>query len=342
MVTLSRFVALPVSLTRKYHYSLFQTPVGRIVNRFTSDFQTIDREIADNFVGVARSVLDLLTSFAVILVVMPGFIIWMLPMLFMYYKLQKVYRKTAREIKRISSVSRSPIFQHFNETISGLITVRAFEETPRFQAKCGKNIDNFTRTIMCQMTIGRWLSVRLQSMGAVTLFFTSLVVTVFPELLDAGLAGLAINYSMMATGTLQGFISSYTELELKMNGIERVKYYTEVASEKPYEKDHKAKLTDAARKIVEAPMSWPTRGAVVFDRVCARYRPELDLVLDKVSFSVKAGEKVGVCGRTGSGKSSLMLTLFRILELDEPAGGSGTISIDGQDIGQLGLSQLRK
>ena len=147
---------------------------------------------------------------------------------------------------------------------------------------------------------------------------------------------------MMATGTLQAFIESYTELELKMNGIERVKFYTEVETEKPYEKDAQAKLTDAARSIVEAPRGWPLKGAVVFDMVCARYRPELDRVLSQVSFDVKAGEKVGICGRTGSGKSSLMLTLFRILELDGKAGGSGSISIDGVDIAQLGLSQVRQ
>ena len=147
---------------------------------------------------------------------------------------------------------------------------------------------------MCQFTIGRWLSVRLQSLGAVTLFFTALFVAVFPELLDAGLAGLVINYSMMATGTLQGFIENFTELELKMNGIERVKYYTEVATEKPYEKDSTAALNDAARKVVEAPKSWPQLGAVVFDRVCARYRPGLDMVLNDVSFDVKSGEKVRV------------------------------------------------
>ena len=126
--------------------------------------------------------------------------------------------------------------------------MRAFGETPRFQEKCGKNIDNFSRSMMCQFTIGRWLSVRLQGLGCVTLFFTALAVTVFPAMLDAGLAGLAINYAMMVSGTLQGFIESFTELELKMNGIERVKFYTEVATEKPYEKDTQAKLNDAARR----------------------------------------------------------------------------------------------
>ena len=169
-----------------------QTPVGRIVNRFTSDFQSIDREVADNFVGVARNLLDLATSFAVILAVIPAFGLWILPMLFLYHRVQKTYRKTAREIKRLSSNSRSPIFQHFNETINGLITMRAFSATPRFQAKACANVDVFTRTIMCQATIGRWLSIRLQSLGALTLFFTSLLLTLFPDVLDAGLARLGL------------------------------------------------------------------------------------------------------------------------------------------------------
>ena len=114
-------------------------------------------------------------------------------MLWFYYRTQKVYRKTAREMKRLSSTARSPIFQHFNETINGLITMRAFGETDRFQDVCGDNVNFFTRTIMCQATIGRWLSVRLQGLGAVTLFWTSLAITLFPDLMDAGLAGLAMN-----------------------------------------------------------------------------------------------------------------------------------------------------
>lgn len=264
-----------------------QTPVRRIVNRFTSDFQSIDREVADNFVGVARNLLDLITSFAIIVVVLPLFSLWILPMLYLYYRVQRSYRKTAREVKRLSSTSRSPIFQHFNETINGLITMRAFSATQRFQDKACENVDVFTRTIMCQATIGRWLSIRLQSLGAITLFFTSLNLTLFPDLIDAGLAGLAINYSNMATGCLQMFISSFTELELKMNGIERVKYYTEVTTERPYIHDPTAPLSDPARQIVTAPVKWPHRGEVSFKQVSTRYRPGLELVLDDVSFEVR-------------------------------------------------------
>ena len=272
-----------------------------------------DREVADNFVGVARNLLDLVTSFAIIVVVLPLFSLWILPMLYLYYRVQRSYRNTAREVKRLSSTSRSPIFQHFNETINGLITMRAFSATERFQDKACANVDVFTRTIMCQATIGRWLSIRLQSLGAITLFFTSLNLTLFPDLIDAGLAGLAINYSNMATGCLQMFISSFTELELKMNGIERVKYYTELKTERPYEHDPAAPLSDPSHQIITAPPTWPARGVVSFKGVSTRYRPGLDLVLDDVSFEVAAGQKIGVCGRTGSGKSSLMLTLFRVL-----------------------------
>ena len=213
--------------------------------------------------------------------------------------------------------------------------VRAFGETQRFQKKCNDNTDFFVRTIMCQATIGRWLEVRLQAMGGVTLFCTSLAMTVFPGLLDAGLAGLALNYSVEATGTLKGFINNYTELELKMNGIERVKYYTEVTTEAPYDSldtasQQKQKrgisgggssaaaaaAAAAGQQLVVVPSDWPRRGRVEFRGVSARYRKELELVLNDVSFIVEAGQKVGVCGRTGSGKSSMMLTLFRILELD--------------------------
>ena len=363
--------------------------------------------------------LDLISAFCVILVVLPAFMLWIAPMFFLYYRTQKVYRKTAREIKRLSSNARSPIFAHFNETINGLITMRAFGETARFQDKCGDNVNYFTRVIMCQATIGRWLSVRLQGLGAITLFWTSLAVTVFPDYLDAGLAGLAMNYSMQATGTLQGFISSFTELELKMNGIERVKYCEHssylrtscvfntfsvwsVAMQtrtRLRQRNHTRRMT-RPRWTTRAGI-WPLRqrtgrhvavsslktfprgtgpswtwcadherlcqccvigvvlqtGKSTFLTACLKHRCSTAAtasaisssfdgndrthwslqVLDSVSFSVTPGQKVGVCGRTGSGKSSLMLTLFRVLEL---AGGS--ISIDGVNIASLGLAQLRK
>jgi ABC-type multidrug transport system fused ATPase/permease subunit len=134
---------------------------------------------------------------------------------------------------------------------------------------------------------------------------------------------------------------NFTELELKMNAMERIKHYTNIKTEKPYDKDHarlQAKEEGGAQlQLLEPPPSWPDKGRVEFNNICARYRPELDRVLDGVSFVVESRQKVGVVGRTGSGKSSLMLTLFRVLELER-----GSITIDGVDVARCGLKQLRQ
>jgi len=137
---------------------------------------------------------------------------------------------------------------------------------------------------------------------------------------------MVITYSLQVTGYLQWLINTFTQLEIEMNSIERVKHYSEIEVESAY----------TATDIVTAPRGWPTAGRIEFNRICARYRPELPLVIENVTFTVQSNEKVGVVGRTGSGKSTLMNLLFRIVELD-----SGSISIDGVDIAKLGLKQLR-
>ena len=161
---------------------------------------------------------------------------------------------------------------------------------------------------------------------------TSLVTTwicLHPDDLDPGLTAMVITYSLQVTGYLQWLINTFTQLEIEMNSIERVKHYSEIDTEAGYTAESEAEL-------ITAPSDWPRNGKIEFDRVSARYRPELPLVLENVTFTVNANEKVGVVGRTGSGKSTLMNLLFRIIELD-----SGSIRIDGVDIAKLGLKQLR-
>ena len=362
------------------------TPVGRIVNRFASDFDNIDRAMADNCIGVFGSMFALISCFSVIIYMLPVFVIWLFPLLTLYYRVQFTYRLAAREMKRLNSNARSPIFQHFNETLQGLITIRAFGATERFSDKNMVNVDYHMRAEMGQnvssrcahhsatfasstpnilhcvpaggacgqhganaevrpLTLAgvffRWLTIRLQFMGAVSLFVTTLGICLYPRAMDAGLTGMVINYALQATGTMESFIQNFTELELKMNAIERIKHYTNIKTEKPYDKEHARQQEKeeggAQLQLLEPPPSWPNKGRVEFTNICARFRPELDLVLDGVSFVVESRQKVGVVGRTGSGKSSLMLTLFRVLELER-----GTISIDGVDIARCGLKQLRQ
>ena len=218
-----------------------------------------------------------------------------------------------------------------------------------------KTDDDFGRAMLSQNLAFRWLSIRLNSMStAMTCIVTSWI-CMHPHQLDPGLTAMVISYSLQVTGCectrnppllviylgvadrllvftdLQWLINTFTQLEIEMNSIERVKHYSEIDTEAAYTADG-----DNARTLIEAPRGWPRDGKIVFDRINARYRPELPLVLQDLTFTVNASEKVGVVGRTGSGKSTLMNLLFRIMELD-----SGVIEIDGVDISKLGLKQLR-
>ena len=181
----------------------------------------------------------------------------------------------------------------------------------------------------------RWLTIWLSSIGAFTLFVVVAVICMFPNLMDAGLVGMVINYSMMASGTLQGFIDSFSQLELQMNSVERVKEYSTMQVEAAYDQEMERE-EGGSKQLVETPRGWPSEGRIEFKGVTARYRPELDRVLIDLNLEVKPREKVGIVGRTGSGKSTLVQLLFRILELEE-----GSIHIDGIDIFKMGLKSLR-
>lgn len=203
----------------------------------------------------------------------------------------------------------SPNVQHFNETINGLLTVRAFQAVPDFVLKSGKTVNDCSRAEMAQNCSPQWLGIRISSLAACSMFLTSLGIVLQPNRLDAGLVGLVLTYANMVNATLQGFLRQLTEVEIRMNGVERVRHFSkEIKQEAPYI------LLEDQRAVV--PARWPTEGKVSFRNVSARYRPELPTVVEGLTIEVGVAEKVGVCGRTGSGKSTLMLLLFRILELD--------------------------
>lgn len=301
----------------------------------------IDNQISQNFMYVFSSVLSLATGFGLICSILPWFTLYLVPIFYAYYRIQDMYRKTAREMKRLNSSARSPIFQHFDETLSGLITIRANRPRvgktgkERFSLKNEYNIDYHMRAEMALNVTQRWLTIWLSSIGAFTLFVVVAVICMFPNLMDAGLVGMVINYSMMASGTLQGFIDSFSQLELQMNSVERVKEYSTMQVEAAYDQEMERE-EGGSKQLVETPRGWPSEGRIEFKGVTARYRPELDRVLIDLNLEVKPREKVGIVGRTGSGKSTLVQLLFRILELEE-----GSIHIDGIDIFKMGLKSLR-
>ncbi|KAI9343241.1 P-loop containing nucleoside triphosphate hydrolase protein [Obelidium mucronatum] len=317
---LSRVIRAPTSF--------FDTnPLGRIVNRFSKDQDVVDNTLLASFVQTVTNFGQAVTTFSLIVASTPLFSIPLVPIMGIYYILQRIYRTTARELKRIDSISRSPLYASFGETLTGLPTIRAYRQEARFitQNTIATNANNVP--YFCLFQTQMWFSFRLGSISAVLVFFAAAFGVLGSSWLSPAILGLSLTYALQVTQVLTWGIRQFTDLEVAMNSVERM--------------DHYAKNIDnEAAPVVEdhrPPPGWPSKGTIEFKDLEMRYAPELPLVVKGVSFEVGNAEKIGIVGRTGSGKSSLMQALFRIVE---PC--SGSIIIDGVDICQIGLSDLRK
>ncbi|KAI6025624.1 P-loop containing nucleoside triphosphate hydrolase protein [Pisolithus orientalis] len=238
------------------------------------------------------------------------------------------YRASAREVKRLDSMFRSLLYAHFSETFTGLPTIRSYGATKRFIMANRYYIDLEDRSLYLVITNQRWLSVRLDFMGAMLVFFVALLTVTDVSGINAAQIGLVLTYTLTLTQFASLMTRQSADVENNMNSIERIVQYTRKGTV-PQEAPHEIPGN-------KPPPEWPRSGAVQFRDVQMSYRPGLPLVLKGVSLSIEGGEKIGVVGRTGAGKSSLMLTLYRIVELS-----SGSIVLDGIDISTLGLKDLR-
>jgi ABC-type multidrug transport system fused ATPase/permease subunit len=303
------------------------TPLGRIINRFSRDTDTIDNNLPNTLGSYITFSLQALGVVAVICIATYWFAVGMIPILILFIGLQVYYRRTSRELKRMDSISKSPIFAHFSESLGGLATIRAFNVEGDFINRSKERIDGNNRVYVLLNLINRWLGVRLDSTGALILLIASLLVAVNGKAIGPGLVGLILSYSLSLTGALNWLVRTNVDLEMQMNSVERTLEYSQIESEGVINEDGQRVLP---------PQNWPSEGEIKFESACARYRPGLPLVLNNVTVQIRGGERVGVCGRTGSGKSSLMNTLFRMMELS-----SGKIVIDGVDIAKISLNDLR-
>ncbi|KAL2916409.1 hypothetical protein HK105_204165 [Polyrhizophydium stewartii] len=303
------------------------TPLGRIINRFSKDQDGIDTTLIDAFRMFLETLSLSLASFALIIYATPLFAIPFVPVLAMYYVVQMVYRKSSREIKRLDSITRSPLFAHIGETLNGTATVRAYREQDRFIVRNNELINTNFAPYFLVFGCSRWLSVRFEFFGSLLVFFSAMfgVLSRDSSSFSPAFFGLAISYLLQITANLSWCIRQFTDMEIAMNAVERVNYYA-----------HKLELEAAEITDVRPPAGWPAKGEIEFKDVSMRYAPDLPLVLKSVSFSIRNKEKIGVVGRTGSGKSSLMQVLFRMVE---PA--SGAIVVDGITTSELGLKDLR-
>lgn len=306
--------------------SFFETtPMGRIVNRFSKDINIIDEIIPRSTKSFITTFMTMLGTIFVISYSTPIFVAVLVPIAFLYVLTQRFYVASSRQLKRIESVKRSPIYNHFFESINGASTIRAYGKDEEFVFDNESKIDDNQATYYPSVTSNRWLAMRLEFCGNMITFFAAMFCIIQRNKISAGMVGLSISYALQVTQTLNWLVRMTSEIETNIISVERVKEYIECPTEAP------AVVPENRPKD-----EWPQTGTVTFQDYSVRYRPELDLVLKGLSFNIGPTEKIGVVGRTGAGKSSTALALFRIIE---SAGGS--ISIDGIEISSIGLKDLR-
>lgn len=300
------------------------TPSGRIVNRFAKDIFTVDEMIPMSFKSWILCLLGVLGTLFVICLATPLFTAVVVPIAVIYYFVQRFYVATSRQLRRLDSVSRSPIYSHFGETVSGLSVIRAYGHQQRFLQQNENTIDENLKSVYPWIVSNRWLAMRLESLGNLVVFFSALFVVISRDTLESGLVGLSISYALNVTQTLNWLVRMTSELETNIVAVERVSEYTELKTEAQWITENRP------------PDGWPKAGKICFENYKVRYRPELDLILHGITCNIESTEKIGIVGRTGAGKSSLTNCLFRIIEAAE-----GRILIDGVDICTLGLKDLR-
>uniref|UniRef100_A0A7E4W3Z9 ABC-type glutathione-S-conjugate transporter n=1 Tax=Panagrellus redivivus TaxID=6233 RepID=A0A7E4W3Z9_PANRE len=303
------------------------TPLGRILNRFSKDVDGLDGPIPRSLMAFVRTVIASIETIVVIAFATPWFTPCFCVLAVVYYLVLRFYISTSRQLKRLEATTRSPIYSHFQESIQGATSIRAFRSIDHFILESQKRIDTNLEAYYPSIVANRWLAVRLELVGSCIVLFSALLAVLFrDDGVTPGLVGLSVSYAFNITQTLNWAVRMTSELETNIVAVERIKEYSDTPTEGDVE-------TAPAFKLSK---SWPSRGSINIEDLEVKYRPELDLVLKGLNAHISSKEKVGVVGRTGAGKSSLMMALFRLVEPHY-----GKIVIDGVDITTLGLDDLR-
>ncbi|NXF93849.1 MRP1 protein, partial [Eubucco bourcierii] len=302
-----------------------RTPSGNLVNRFSKEIDTIDSTIPPIIKMFMGSTFNVIGACIIILLATPIAAVIIPPLGLVYLFVQRFYVATSRQLKRLESVSRSPVYSHFNETLLGVGVIRAFQEQKRFIKQNDVKVDENQKAYYPSIVANRWLAVRLEYVGNCIVLFAALFAVIARSNLSAGLVGLSVSYSLQITAYLNWLVRMSSELETNIVAVERVKEYAEMEKEAEWSVEQTAPAS-----------SWPEEGKVEFRGYGLRYREDLDLVLKNINVTINGGEKIGIVGRTGAGKSSLTLGLFRINEA-----AKGEIIIDGINIAKIGLHDLR-
>uniref|UniRef100_A0A8C0YY33 Multidrug resistance-associated protein 4 n=2 Tax=Canis lupus familiaris TaxID=9615 RepID=A0A8C0YY33_CANLF len=297
---------------------------GRILNRFSKDIGHMDDLLPLTFLDFLQTFLQVLGVVGVAVAVIPWIAIPLLPLAIIFFILRRYFLATSRDVKRLESTSRSPVFSHLSSSLQGLWTIRAYKAEERFQELFDAHQDLHSEAWFLFLTTSRWFAVRLDAICAMFVIVVAFGSLILAKTVDAGQVGLALSYALTLMGMFQWSVRQSAEVENMMISVERVMEYTDLEKEAPWEYQKRP------------PPTWPQEGTIVFDNVNFTYSLDGPLVLKHLTALIKSREKVGIVGRTGAGKSSLIAALFR---LSEP---EGKIWIDRILTTEIGLHDLRK
>ncbi|RQM11377.1 hypothetical protein B5M09_002672 [Aphanomyces astaci] len=301
-------------------------PLGRLLNRFSNDMNTVDTQLPLLLSGMLALVFMTLFQLGTTLVVIRYMGLVIVPLLYMYLRMAAFFVHPARAIERVNKTTKSPMLNLISEAIEGALVVRAFgsNQVRRFHRMHHRNVDTNNQAYVAAQVVNQWFSLRIQLLSTVLLLVISLSLVFLRDVLSPGLIGLVFSYLFTILPWFEIIVNLWSSFETFMVGPERVSEYAHLASEPP-------RVVSGA-----VPASWPSSGDIRFEHVSFRYKPHDPLVLQDVVAHIRSGEKIGIVGRTGAGKSSLTMALFRINDV-----ASGVIRVDGVDIATVGVKTLR-
>lgn len=296
-------------------------PLGRILNRFTADFNMLDSRLSMDLAFLLHNIMHVSSIIVAGLFVSPFMIIFALALIGISTFFALRYLTGAREVKRLESNAKSPVFEQFGSVLMGIGTIRAFDKADAYLTLMYRKIDQHCRAYWHLWLFNRWMGWRLNLVGAIFAAITAALIVSIKRI-DSSLAGFALSFALGLAEGVIWVLRQYSNVELEMNATERIIEYSNITIENQGGQD--------------APAAWPTEGQLEVSDLVVSYAPDLPPVLKGLTFRVTPNQRVGVVGRTGAGKSSLTLALFRFLEAR-----SGSIYIDGIDISKIKLYDLR-
>lgn len=304
------------------------TPIGRIINRFSQDISTVDSDIMNHILGFMDCFMGTIQTFVVIAWIIPFLLLPLFPIMTFTAWIAHQYVTVSRELKRLESIKKSPVFVTFSETLTGLAVIRAFRKEDKFFDICRQRIDEMNRCHLYLWMCNRWLNMRMQLMGAFVAGSAAAAVVINAEIVGGTAAGVILIYCLSFCDDLTFLARTHAEVQMDMNSVERIQEYSSLPEEK---------YDDAGKSDVFIAANWPVKGNVEFKDICLKYRTNSVPVLRNISFRIPGQKKVGVVGRTGAGKSSLIAALFRLVEPYQ-----GQLLIDGIDVLGIPLNKLRE